>query len=188
MGNAIAIVPWRSSWAADFEACKTALLRAAPAGAYAHHIGSTAIPGLPAKDVIDVQVTVADLDAVDEGAFAREGFALAQKLSSDHCPPGLTLSERDLAKLFFRGTTRPANVHVRVKGTYNQRFPLLCRDYLRARPMAAEAYALIKQRLAGLVGGDVETYYDIKDPVFDIIIAGAEDWAILTGWSEPPPD
>jgi GrpB-like predicted nucleotidyltransferase (UPF0157 family) len=91
MSVPITIVSWRESWAAEFETCKTAVLRAAPPGAYLHHIGSTAVPGLAAKDVIDLQVTVTDLDAVDGAAFAREGFVPRQGISTDHCPPGLTL-------------------------------------------------------------------------------------------------
>ncbi|WP_280950461.1 GrpB family protein [Rhizobium sp. R635] len=47
----------RQSWAEDFAALKRAIMRAAPAGAYLHHIGSTAISGLPAKDIIDLQLS-----------------------------------------------------------------------------------------------------------------------------------
>jgi GrpB-like predicted nucleotidyltransferase (UPF0157 family) len=188
VSSPITIVDWRDVWASEFETCKAAVLRAAPAGAYVHHIGSTAVQGLAAKDVIDVQVTVTDLDAVDDQAFSNEGFVSSRRISTDHCPPGLTLTEADLTKRFFKSNGRPANIHVRVKGRYNQRFALLCRDYLRARPVAAQAYAIIKQRLAERDGNDDEAYYDIKDPVFDIIITGAEDWAQLVGWSEPQAD
>jgi GrpB-like predicted nucleotidyltransferase (UPF0157 family) len=68
----IVILPPRASWTADFLALRPALLRAAPARSYVHHIGSTAVPDLAAKDVIDVQVTVDDLDHVDDTAFVRE--------------------------------------------------------------------------------------------------------------------
>ena len=43
-------------------------------------------------------------------------------------------------------------------------------------------------RLSGLHPEDQDAYYDIKDPVFDVIMAGAEDWATQTGWSTPPSD
>ena len=55
-------------------------------------------------------------------------------------------------------------------------------------PSTAGAYAQIKQRLARRFPTDEEAYYDIKDPVFDIIIEGANDWAENTNWSEPPGD
>jgi len=183
----IVIVPPRASWAADFMALKPALLRAAPVRAYVHHIGSTAVSGLAAKDVIDIQVTVDDLDRVEDASFEREGFE-STSILTDHCPPGLDLPERELRKRFYRSRGRAANVHVREKGRFNQRFAIICRDFLRARPVAAGAYGLIKQRLAERFPTDPDAYYWIKDPVFDIIVEGANAWAQVTGWSEPPGD
>ncbi|MEZ2222351.1 GrpB family protein [Rhizobium sp. RCC_161_2] len=183
----IEIEPPRQSWVDDFAKLKLAILRAAPDGAYIHHIGSTAVPGLVAKNIIDIQVTVDDLAQVDSTAFEREGFTHRPGLI-DHCPPELELPENELRKLFYKSTGRPANVHVREKGRFNQRFSLLCRDFLRSHPTAASAYALIKQRLAERFPTDAHAYYDIKDPVFDIIIEGANEWAKVIGWSEPPGD
>lgn len=177
----------RQSWADDFLSLKQIILRAAPASAAIHHIGSTAVPGLVAKDVIDIQVSVDALGLVDEAAFEKEGFK-SRSIVVDHCPPDLDLAEIELRKLFFKSTGRPANIHVRERGRFNQRYPLLCRDFLRAHPTAAAAYGLIKQRLAGFFPDNADAYYDIKDPVFDIIMEGAYDWAKLTGWNEPPGD
>lgn len=183
----IIIVPAQTTWLADFTSLRPALLQAAPAGSYIHHIGSTAVPGLAAKDVIDVQLTVDDLDRVENAAFEREGFQ-STRILNDHCPSGLDLPACELEKRFYRGQGRAANVHVRQKGRFNQRFALICRDFLRARPVAAAAYGLIKQRLAERFPADPDAYYDIKDPVFDIIVEGANAWAEVIGWSEPPGD
>ena len=177
----------RQSWADDFASLKRVILRAAPAGALLHHIGSTAVPGLVAKDIIDIQVSVDALELVDRTAFEREGFE-SRSIVTDHCPPGLDLAESELRKLYFKSRGRPANIHVRERGRFNQRYPLLCRNFLRAHPTAAAAYGLIKQRLAGFFPDNADAYYDIKDPVFDIIMEGAYDWAKLTGWTEPPSD
>lgn len=182
----IEIVPPRPGWADDFAALKPAVMRAAPAGAYVHHIGSPAL-GIAAKDVIDLQVTVDDLDRVADAAFEREGFTCVSGLA-DHCPPGLVLPERELKKRFYRSRGRAAKVHVRERGRFNQRFALVCRDFLRAHPVAANAYAQIKQRLAARFPADADAYYEIKDPVFDIIVEGANAWAQATGWQEPPGD
>ncbi|MEZ2127359.1 MULTISPECIES: GrpB family protein [unclassified Sinorhizobium] len=187
MSKLIEILAPRQSWVDDFLRLKQTIMRAAPAGAYLHHIGSTAVPGLAAKDITDIQVTVDDLAQIDGAAFEREGFKCRPGLV-DHCPPGLELAESELRKLFFRGSGRPANVHIREKGRFNQRFALLCRYFLRAHPTAASAYALIKQRLAERFPTDADAYYDIKDPVFDIIMDGANEWAKVIGWSEPPGD
>ncbi len=183
----IVIVAPRASWATDFLALKPSLLRAAPTGAYVHHIGSTAVPELAAKDVIDIQVTVDDLDLVEDASFERESFE-PTSIRSDHCPPGLGLPERELRKRFYRSRGRAANVHVRERGRFNQRFAIICRDFLRARPVAAGAYGLIKVRLAERFPTDQDAYYEIKDPVFDIIVEGANAWAEVTGWLEPPGD
>lgn len=188
MSPRIEMVVPRPEWRDDFARLKLALLAAVPAGASIHHIGSTAVPGLVAKDVIDIQVTVERLGDVDTAAFGANGFAHVPHLVEDHCPPGVALAGPELAKLFFRATARTGNVHVRERGRFNQRYPLLCRDYLRAHPGAASAYGEIKQQLARYFPEDAEAYYDIKDPVFDLIMAGAEAWARHTGWSQPPGD
>jgi GrpB-like predicted nucleotidyltransferase (UPF0157 family) len=100
----------------------------------------------------------------------------------------MDLPDRELSKLFFKSTGRPANLHIREKGRFNQQYALLCRDFLRSHPIAAQAYALIKQRLAARFADDEDAYYDIKDPVFDIIVDGAREWALRTDWTEPPGD
>ncbi|MEI9993205.1 MAG: GrpB family protein [Rhizomicrobium sp.] len=181
----IVIVPYRPEWPAEFRAIAERLRDAGGDAILAiHHIGSTAVPGLAAKDIIDIQITVAALDTL---RLPLPGFVRGAPVT-DHCPPGLTLPPAELEKRFYKSEARPANVHVRVAGRFNQRYPLLCRDYLRTHRGAADAYGEIKRQLARLVPDDVEAYYDVKDPVFDIIMAGAEDWAASTGWTVPPGD
>ncbi|MBU1307446.1 MAG: GrpB family protein [Alphaproteobacteria bacterium] len=185
----IEISPSDPTWSTQFQALRASLLLALPAGAVIHHIGSTAVPDLPAKDIIDIQVTLDDLATADITAITAAGFATRPGAPrTDHCPPGLDLPPEELAKLFFKSTGRPAHLHIRQTGRFNQRYPLLCRDYLRSHPGAARAYAEIKQKLAQRFPDDVEAYYDIKDPVFDIIMAGANDWAASIGWTTPPGD
>jgi GrpB-like predicted nucleotidyltransferase (UPF0157 family) len=82
---------------------------------------------------------------------------------------------------------RRINIHVRVAGRYNQRYPLLFRDYLRVHPATAQAYAALKRQLAEHLA-DPETYPDVKDPAVDLIYLAAENWATLTGWKPGPPD
>ncbi|WP_421990504.1 GrpB family protein [Roseococcus sp.] len=184
---AIRILGYRSDWPAQFRRLARGIWQAAPAASIIHHIGSTAVPGLAAKDVIDIQLTVGSLAEVDSSALRAAGFEPVHGLA-DHAPPGARLDAADLAKLFFRSTTRPANLHVREHGRFNQRYALLCRDFLVSHPDAAKAYETIKRRLAARFPNDVDAYYDIKDPVFDLIMAGAEEWAARTAWREPKPD
>jgi len=144
------------------------------------HIGSTAVPGLASKDVIDIQVTVARL--ADADPLAAAGFR-AQPFLRDHVPPGAVDDEREWTKRFFNlpDDERRGNVHIRVDGRANQRYPLLFRDYLRAYPSAAEAYGRLKVSLAKELA-DAESYPDVKDPACDLIWIAAEDWAAATGW------
>jgi GrpB-like predicted nucleotidyltransferase (UPF0157 family) len=70
-----------------------------------------------------------------------------------------------------------------VSGRSNFRYALLFRDYLRHSPSAAAAYAHVKIALARLHPDDVDAYYDVKDPVCDLIIGAAERWAAAVAWS-----
>ncbi|MCX5480429.1 GrpB family protein [Kaistia geumhonensis] len=183
----IEIVEPQAGWPDAFAALKAAILIAIPPPHAIHHIGSTAVPRLPAKDVIDIQITVTDLAAFDDSGLVARGFVARLGLV-DHAPPGRDLAGAERLKRFYKAPGRPANIHVRELGRYNQRFALLCRDFLRTHPVATAAYALIKQRLAARFPDDDDAYYDIKDPVFDIIIDGAEEWALRTGWRLPEGD
>ncbi len=183
-------MPYREGWAPEFTALGGRLRSLLGSAALRiDHIGSTAVPGLPAKDILDVQITVVDLSdsALDELDLAR-----FRRLSivDDHRPPGTDVPDRELEKRMFNALRdeRAANIHVRAEGRFNQRYPLLCRDYLRTHPSAARAYADVKTSLARIVESDIEAYYDVKDPVFDIIMAGATEWAQATRWKPGPSD
>jgi GrpB-like predicted nucleotidyltransferase (UPF0157 family) len=81
------------------------------------------------------------------------------------------------------------HVHVRQDGRLNQRYALLFRDYLRADATAAAAYGLMKRALAEVAApDDWDTYYAVKDPACDLIMAGAEQWALRTAWTPGPSD
>jgi GrpB-like predicted nucleotidyltransferase (UPF0157 family) len=148
------------------------------------HIGSTSVPGLAAKDIIDVQISVARFDdARIDAALENAGLTPWADIARDHCPPGMTLDEAELEKRYGSGEGPPrAHVHVRVVGRFNHDYALLFRDYLRAHPDAANAYAEIKRVLAERYPNDVDAYYSIKDPVCDVIMTGAREWASLSRW------
>ena len=87
------------------------------------HIGSTAVAGLPAKDLIDVQVTVRDLAGAD--AWAEEllpGLVRRQKVTADHVPPGATADPSEWTKRYW-SERWTLHVHVREQGRLNQRYP-----------------------------------------------------------------
>lgn len=186
----ITIVPYQESWPAEFRTIAGALRQALGSLAVRiDHIGSTSVPGLAAKDVIDVQITVAALDEPVKAALTALGYSQPEGVWCDHRPPSAAGPESDWAKLFFRPPAgqRRTNTHVRVIGRPNQRYPLLFRDYLRAHPATAQAYAELKRRLAQNLA-DSSLYPDVKDPAVDLIYFAAEDWAAAIHWQPGPAD
>lgn len=186
----IEIVEHRVAWAADFrEIARVLRQRLGAAALRIDHIGSTAVPGLAAKDVIDVQVAGAALDEAAWRPLHALGYRRGEAIVDDHRPPGADGPETDWLKWFFRPPPgqRPTNLHVRVLGRANQTYPLLFRDYLRAHPLVAEAYGRLKRRLAAELR-DVDAYPDVKDPAVDLIYLAAKDWALATDWKCAPSD
>ena len=184
----VTIIPYQSSWPEEFRSIASRLRQGlGELVLRIDHIGSTAVPGLAAKDVIDIQVTVAALDDRLARAMEALGFPGKEGVQRDHRPPGVEGPESDWEKLLFQQAPgeRRAHIHVRVSGRPNQRFPLLFRDYLRAHPTSAAAYAELKRRLAAGLA-DPEAYPEVKDPAVDLIYFAAEDWAAATSWQADP--
>lgn len=183
------ITSYRVEWQAEFNTIARDIRDGLGALALRiDHIGSTAVPGLDAKDRIDIQLTVKKLNNEVEAALDRIGY-FRYRHTMDHCPPGMEGSPGDWVKWLFKPPEgqRPTNLHVRVLGKPNQRYPLLFRDYLRVHPATAQAYAELKKRLAENLA-DGNTYPDVKDPAVDLIYFAAEDWAQIVNWSPGPSD
>jgi GrpB-like predicted nucleotidyltransferase (UPF0157 family) len=151
------------------------------------HIGSTSIPGMAAKNVIDLQARVDDLDraaAVLDAPLARAGF-VREPWDHDHVPAGWDDDPERWVKRLWSRRRHPdgdVNLHARVAGSPNERLALLFRDWFRAHPDAVPAYAQFKRTLAAELD-DIGVYSDIKDPVVDLVIAVAQPWATETGWT-----
>lgn len=184
----IAIVACRPIWIVEFQEIAAALR--AGLGDVAlriDHIGSTSVPHLCAKDVIDLQVTVARLDGVIAERLRHLGFVQYPEIAGDHVPAGYAGPGSNWAKLFFVQPTgqRRINIHVRQSGRPNQRYALLFRDYLVAHPQAAAAYGELKRRLAESLDSE-DAYADVKDPAVDLIYFAAEEWAAHSRWQSQP--
>jgi GrpB-like predicted nucleotidyltransferase (UPF0157 family) len=188
----IIIVPYQANWPEEFKTIAVRLR--AGLGDLAlriDHIGSTSVPGLDAKDNIDVQITVAELDDRVIDALNAIGYIQPEgrRRQLDHRPPNTGGSEADWQKLYFHEPERArrSNTHVRQWGRANQRYALLFRDYLRAHPASAEAYARLKRALVAHLA-DFTMYPEVKDPAVDLIYLAAEDWARASGWQPGPSD
>lgn len=184
------IVPYQDRWPAEFRQIGAVIRKGiGKLVLRVDHIGSTSVPGLAAKDILDIQVTVAQFDDQLKTAITAAGYLLRENIRHDHIPPGLTGPETDWQKWFLRvpQVSRLVNVHVREHGKPNQRYALLFRDYLRAHPPTAAAYAELKRRLVASLANQ-EDYPEVKDPAVDLIYFAAEDWAEKVSWHPGPSD
>lgn len=186
MSSKIEIVAPNPEWAREFAELAAPIRHAlGELSLGIDHIGSTSVPGLPAKDIIDLQVTVRSLDDTQAvQALEGIGYICRDDIVNDHVPPGADSAPELWQKRYFRAPEgqRPTHLHMRQLGLPNQRYPILFRDYLRSNPAAAATYAQIKTALARLHPDDVDAYYDIKDPVCDLIMQSAEIWAEGVNW------
>jgi GrpB-like predicted nucleotidyltransferase (UPF0157 family) len=187
----IQIVDYQPTWPDEFRQLAGALRESlGPRAHRVDHIGSTSVPNLPAKNILDIQLTVPALDPSLIAPLSQLGFTHLPHIAADHVPPGSPARLDQWTKWFFKATPphRATNLHLRLPGRPNQRYALLFRDYLRSDPAAAEAYAQIKFALARLHPNDIDAYYAIKDPACDLIMRSAEQWAARTNWIQGPSD
>jgi GrpB-like predicted nucleotidyltransferase (UPF0157 family) len=183
----IVIHPYNPGWPADFAQWRLTLIRALGSQAKrVAHIGSTAVPGLAAKDIIDIQIGVERLSEDVVSSMEAHGFEFVAQNTSDHVPDGEIAAPDDWKKLYFRGISERGrcHVHVRQLGCPNHRYALLFRDYLREHPQAALTVERIKRELARLHADDADAYYAVKDPAYDLVWQAAGAWAARVGWSE----
>lgn len=177
----IVIHSYNPIWPQDFETIRTSLFKILGTQALRiDHIGSTSVPGLGAKDVIDVQITVQSLTPDIPQKLTAAGYRYRNTINHDHIPLGVDDTPYLWEKQFFHQPDgqRRANIHVRVSGNPNQHYALLFRDYLRNHPNSAKSIELIKREIAKRHGDDIEAYYDIKDPIYDLIWDAAQAWAL----------
>lgn len=159
------------------------------------HIGSTAVPDFPAKDVIDIQITVESLSAADElvEPLLAAGYPRIERITEDAPKYGARSAvarydhEDDPALWRKRihasaDPGRPTNVHVRAAGWPNQQFALLFVDWLTADPDARADYLDVKRAAEGSGDGDTADYAGAKEPWFLDAYRRAWEWADSTGW------
>jgi GrpB-like predicted nucleotidyltransferase (UPF0157 family) len=165
----IQVVPYDPMWPARFraEALRLRSLLGDNAVAF-HHIGSTAIPEIMAKPIIDLLVEVRDLgevDALDE-KMKRHGYLPKGEFGI----PG--------RRYFRKGTEAHHTHHVHIFQTGDPHIErqILFRDYLRAHPDEAQAYSQLKESLAIKFQEDPEGYMDGKDDFIKKIEEKAKLW------------
>lgn len=159
------------------------------------HIGSTAVPDFPAKDVIDVQITAESLAVADElvEPLLSAGYPRIEHVAEDVAKPDArstvgSYDHRDDPGLWLKrihasaDPGRPTNVHIRVDGWPNQQFALLFVDWLTANPAARADYLNVKRAAEKGGAGDTAAYVEVKEPWFLDAYRRAWEWADSTGW------
>jgi GrpB-like predicted nucleotidyltransferase (UPF0157 family) len=137
------------------------------------HIGSTAIPGLAAKPIIDIQISVAAFEPLDAYRVPLEDLGYIFRAANP-----------ERTKRYFREapTQRRTHIHVRRAGSWAEQFALLFRDYMRRHADDAQRYAALKYQLAAQYGADRAGYTDAKDPFIWEIMKKADRWSQDMGW------
>ena len=153
----VVILPYNKDWPGEFD--KEAARIQAAAGSYftdIHHIGSTSVPGLAAKPIIDILIGLKSLD--DTPFFVPRLIELGYRYFPEH---EIGLPER---RYFSRvpDDTHGFHLHMVEPGSAFYHRHLAFRDYLRARPDARDEYAALKIDLAKKFGSDREGYTDAK--------------------------
>lgn len=168
MSEPVVIVEYNPDWPDMFEAEKTRLHGAIGVWAAAiEHIGSTAVPGLAAKPIIDIMV---GLNQLADAAFCIERM---ERLGYTYHPE----KEDELPeRRYFKRGPNTYHVHMVELGSAFWERHLLFRDYLRGHRNDALAYEMLKRELAQMHPHDRERYTLGKTRLIQEIEAKARAW------------
>jgi GrpB-like predicted nucleotidyltransferase (UPF0157 family) len=167
----ITIVGYSPDWPARFERERRRIVAALGATAVrVDHIGSTSVPGLAAKPIVDLQLSVPDVE--DE-----------QRYLPPLADAGYLLRVREPGHRMVRTPDLDVHVHVCPAGSDWERRHLLFRDRLRHDAADRASYQALKRDLAGRDWPDMNAYADAKGAVITEIMSRAEAWADTTHWT-----
>lgn len=133
------------------------------------HVGSTAVSGLAAKPILDLQVSVDALEPSER--YAEPLKRLGYVFVPTDGPPGYPLYAKP------RERPRTHHLHVCVAGSEHELRHLAVRDYLRAHPEEAGRYAALKRQMAERHPQDRLAYIDGKDEYMAALEERALAWA-----------
>jgi dephospho-CoA kinase len=173
------LVPYDPTWPEQAQRIiKRIQTACGPKALRVDHIGSTAVPGMDGKDVIDIQVTVQSLDVADElvDPLTNAGYPRVEGITTDtpHAGDPVVWSKRFHAAA---DPGRPVNIHVRVDGWPNQQSALLFPEWLKAVADTRDEYVAVKSRAAAS-----PDYAQAKERWFSDAYHRAWEWAEATGW------
>lgn len=166
----VKVVPHDPRWRDAFEAEAARVAAALGENVVGvHHIGSTAIPGIYAKPVIDLLVEVSDIDAVDARGPSME--SLGYEVMGEYGIRGRRYFRKE-----NREGVRTHHVHAFEAGSPEAERHLAFRDYMLAHPAEAQRYGELKVRLAEEHPHSFDAYMDRKDGFIKEADARAARW------------
>jgi GrpB-like predicted nucleotidyltransferase (UPF0157 family) len=168
----VRVVDYDHSWPSLFESI-AAPLRHELLASRVEHVGSTSVPGLAAKPLIDISVGLAPRSSLDEAVTTRCGLIFRA-----------VNPESVLFALYERPGLRIANVHVRYMGEESERWDILVRDFLRTHRSVALQYGEAKRQAAAAADGRA-AYSATKAPFLNALSSEMERWSTTSGWQLP---
>ncbi|HEK9102461.1 GrpB family protein [Bacillus pfraonensis] len=164
----IVVVPYENHWIEKFQIEEKRLKEAMPEPVKVHHIGSTSVPGLAAKPIVDMIMEVEDIERVDNWNERFEELGYIVK------------GENGIAgrRFFIHGTEEKRSYHLHVFETGNSEITrhLAFRDYMMAHCEEAESYASLKKDLAEKFTYNGEQYTEGKTDFVRNIDEKAKEW------------
>lgn len=166
--RALTLVEHDPSWADRFDE-ERARIVAALGPVAVHHIGSTSVPGLAAKPIVDILVAVDDVD--DESNVRALEAA------------GYVLRRREPGHRLLRTPELDVHVHFFPAGTWDMRRHLVFAAWLRRNREDRDAYESLKRSLIARDWATMNDYAEAKGDLIGEIVGRAETWAAATGWT-----
>jgi GrpB-like predicted nucleotidyltransferase (UPF0157 family) len=164
------IEPYNPEWVTRFNEIKAVVANVFKDKVIAiEHIGSTSIPGMKAKPVIDLLLIVQKMEpfAGEREEMAKFGY----ESDTDYIIPGSMIFVKTDAD-----TRKTVNIHVCVEDSYKATQFLIMRDYLRAHPQQAKSYSELKETLNTKFPDDYPSYREGKHAFLDEIERLAMEW------------
>ncbi len=169
MTRKVQVVPYHSEWPEQFTDEAKALKEVFGREMLSiHHFGSTSIPGISAKPIIDILLIVRDIDKVD--ALVPQLEALGYHAVGEYGISG--------RRFFYKGSDDVRSHHLHVYGSGNPHIlrHLVFRDYMRCHPISARDYARLKEELAHQFPEDMDSYIAGKNAFVKEQEKKALDW------------
>ncbi|MBY3484442.1 GrpB family protein [Rhizobium laguerreae] len=162
--NPVELVPCDPQWPQAFQRIRGRLLALLPQALAIDHIGSTSIPGMIAKSLIDIDIVLPGLEHIKD--------ATRRLLAEGYEPRGNRYDDEVWAFL-SRGSVPAERIYLCPEGNGTHRNRLVFRDYIIVHPQAAAEYATLKRRLAAEFRMDGDGYTAHKREFVDAIVARA---------------